>query len=132
MKEAKMADETTEGAEGSPFGQQELRRIAVHQKGVLACILVYLLCVGGRFVAPAGLGPYIMGVGLLTSLVGTVFVFLLSSTLYGTGLGVLLALLTLIPLVGLVILLVVNSKASGTLEDNGISVGLMGADLSEI
>jgi len=56
-----------------------------------------------------------------------VFVFLLATKLYGTALGVLLGILTIIPLVGLIILLIVNAKAIKILRAAGIDVGLLGA-----
>jgi len=45
---------------------------------------------------------------------------------------VLLGILTLIPCIGLIVLLVVNGKATGILKQNGIKVGLLGANLSQI
>ena len=65
-------------------------------------------------------------------LVATVFVFLLAIKVYSTGVGILLRVLTLIPVVGLIVLLIVNGKATAILKQNGIKVGLMGADLSQI
>ena len=63
---------------------------------------------------------------------GAVFVFLLSIKIYGTGLGIVLGILSLVPLVGLVVLLIVNGKATGVLKQNGIKVGLLGANLSQV
>ena len=51
---------------------------------------------------------------------------------YGSGLGILLGVLCLLPLVGLLVLLAVNGKATRVLKQNGIRVGLLGADLSSI
>ena len=65
-------------------------------------------------------------------LVGMVFVFLLAIKVYSTGIGVLLGILALIPCIGLLVLLVVNIKATGILKKNGIKVGLLGANLSKI
>lgn len=65
-------------------------------------------------------------------IVATVFVFLLSIKVYGTGLGIVLGVLTLIPCVGLIVLLVVNGKATSVLSRNGIRVGLLGADRGQI
>jgi hypothetical protein len=45
--------------------------------------------------------------------------------------GVLLGILTLIPLIGLIVLLVINGKATKVLRANGHRVGLLGASLSE-
>jgi hypothetical protein len=49
---------------------------------------------------------------------------------YNTALGVLLGLLTFVPCINLIVLLVVNSKATSVLQLNGYKVGLLGADLS--
>jgi hypothetical protein len=86
----------------------------------------------GQFAVPAELG-FIIGLGVLVvGLVGTVFVFLLAIKVYNTGVGVLLGILTLVPCIGLFVLLVVNGKATGVLKQNGIKVGLLGANLSQI
>lgn len=61
-----------------------------------------------------------------------VFILMLATRLYGTGTGVVLGVLTLVPLVGLIILLVVNAKATGILKKHGIKVGLLGADAGRI
>jgi hypothetical protein len=45
--------------------------------------------------------------------------------------GVLLALLTIIPYVGLIVLLIINSRATGVLNKHGYRVGLFGASLSD-
>lgn len=51
---------------------------------------------------------------------------------YGVGLGILLGVLSLAPCISLIVLLLVNGKATSVLRQNGIKVGLMGADLSTI
>ncbi|MBC7815580.1 MAG: hypothetical protein IAG10_01630 [Planctomycetaceae bacterium] len=111
---------------------EDLRAIAKYQKGVLLCILVELLALGLQVAAPQQLRP-LFGIGyLVASLVATVFVFLLAMKVYSTGMGVFWGILTLIPCLGLLVLLIVNSKATGVLKENGISVGLLGAKLSDI
>ena len=65
-------------------------------------------------------------------LIGLVLVFLLATKVYGTALGVLLGILTLVPCVGLIVLLIVNGKATSVLRQNGHRVGLLGADLSKL
>ena len=66
------------------------------------------------------------------SVTGAVFVFMLSLALYNTATGVILGILTLIPLVGLIVLLIINGKATKVLRDHGIQVGLMGAKTNQI
>ncbi len=106
--------------------------VAQYQKGILVCILIYLIAMVFQFALPPELRP-IIGVGvLLVGLTGTVFVFLLAIRVYSTAVGVLLGILTFIPCIGLLVLLMVNGKATGILKQNGIKVGLLGADLSQI
>jgi hypothetical protein len=112
--------------------REDLKAVAKYQKGILICILIYLIAVICQFAIPAELRP-IIGLGVLVvGVVGTVFVFLPAIKVYSTGVGVLLGILTLVPCIGLIVLLVVNGKATGILKQNGISVGLLGADLSQM
>ena len=112
--------------------RDDLRSVAKYQKGILVCILIYLIAVFGQFALPAEIRP-LVGLGVLfVGLAGTIFVFLLAMKVYSTALGVLLGILTLIPCIGLIVLLVVNGKATGILRQNGIKVGLLGANLSEV
>lgn len=112
--------------------REDLKAVATYQKGILVCILIYLIAVICQFAIPADLRP-LLGLGVVgVGVVGTVFVFLLAIKVYSTGMGVLLGILTLIPCIGLVVLLIVNGKATAILKENGIKVGLLGADLSQI
>jgi len=112
--------------------RDDLRSVAKYQKGILICILIYLIAIISQFAVPAEI-QLIVRLGIvIVGLAATVFVFLLSIKVYGTGVGVLLGILTLIPLIGLIVLLVVNGKATGILRQNGIKVGLLGANLTEI
>jgi hypothetical protein len=112
--------------------REDLRSVAKFQKGILVCILIYLIAVIGSAFLPPAL-QQLVGLGvLLIGVVGAVFVFLLAIKVYGTGLGIVLGILSLIPCVGLIVLLIVNGKATSVLKSNGIKVGLMGANLSQI
>ena len=112
--------------------REDLRGVAQYQKGILVCILIYLIAVFCQFLIPPEIRIF-LGLGvILVSLTGTVFVFLLAIKVYGAPLGVLLGILTLIPCVGLLVLLIVNGKATSVLRQNGIRVGLLGANLSEV
>ncbi len=109
--------------------QLNVREIAMRQKVVLVCILIYLVAVVAQFALPPELRLF-LGLGVLgVIVVATVFVFLLATKLYGTGLGIVLGILTLIPLLGLLVLLIVNAKATSTLREHGIKVGLLGAKI---
>lgn len=112
--------------------REDLRSVAKSQKGILVCILIYLVAVGCQFALPPEVRP-LVGLGvLLVGLVGAVFVFMLAIKVYGTGLGVVLGILSLVPCIGLIVLLVVNGKATGVLQQNGVKVGLLGANMSQI
>jgi hypothetical protein len=112
--------------------REDLRSVAKFQKGILVCILIYLVAVICQLAVPVALLP-LVGIGLLvTIIVGAVFVFLLAIKVYGSGLGILFGILCLLPLIGLIVLLIVNGKATSVLKQNGIRVGLMGANLSKI
>jgi len=120
------------GTSESPSGpggsrRSDLAEIARRQKGVLACIAAYLVAVVLQFVLPDSLAVLAGVIGFLAWIGGVVFVGLLGSTLYGTTTGVILAIATLIPIVGLVILIVVNVKATGILKEHGVAVGFLGA-----
>jgi hypothetical protein len=111
--------------------REELKLIAEAQRRMLVFLLIYVcsamvrLALGQKF-------PPIANLGLLAVAIATaIFVFMLAIKLYGTGVGVLLGILTLIPLVGLFILLIVNGKATKILRENGLKVGFMGVKLSE-
>ncbi|MGD9648794.1 MAG: hypothetical protein AB7U73_23990 [Pirellulales bacterium] len=110
----------------------DLRSVAVYQKGVMLCILLYLLAVIGQFALPMELRPMLTLGFLAVGLIGAVFVVLLSIKVYGVGIGIVLGVLTFIPCLGLLALLRVNAKATSVLQQNGIKVGLLGANLSQI
>jgi hypothetical protein len=110
---------------------RDVRAVAVYQKGILLCILVYLLAIIGGFVIPKPLTFFVGLAALGAGLAGTVFVFLLSTKVFGVALGVLLGILTLVPCLGLLVLLIINGKATNVMRQNGHRVGLLGANLAE-
>jgi hypothetical protein len=114
-------------------GRGDLRTIAIYQKVILICILLYIALVFVQFAIPQELRPVVLlPIALPLLLASAVFVFLLATKVYGTALGIVLGILTLIPCIGLIALLVINGKATATLKSHGVRVGLLGANLSEI
>ena len=109
----------------------DLKSVATYQKGILVCILVYLACVIAQFFLPPDARQILLVVIVLVGLASTVFVFLLAIKVYNLGLGILMGVLTMVPCLGLIVLLLVNQKATTILKANGHKVGLLGADLSE-
>lgn len=126
-------------SEGAALGvlsgrHEDVRSVALYQKGILVCILLNLFAVAGQFLLPPELSSFVRAGIILIGLVGTVFVFLLATKVYGVGLGVLLGILlfgvsAFVPLIGLIILLVINGKATKVLQQNGYKVGLLGAKM---
>jgi hypothetical protein len=124
----------------APPVRNDIRTIAFRQKILMYCILAYLALIIARVFMMVNTGgavplPLSLLLGLATlgvALTATVFVFMLSIALYNTGMGVLLGILALVPLLGLIILLIVNGKATTVLKQHGVKVGLMGARMSDI
>jgi hypothetical protein len=106
-----------------------IREIASRQRVILLCILVYLGAVVGQYLVPPEMRLVVAIVGLGVSVTASVFVFMLAIKIYGTGLGILMGILTLVPCVGLVVLLIVNGKATTLLRAAGLKVGLLGATI---
>ncbi len=75
---------------------------------------------------------FVIAIELVIMVVAIVFVFKLAMTVFGTGLGITLGILAIIPYVSLVILLIVNHRATRTLQGNGIHVGLLGANMRDL
>ena len=114
------------------MSREDLRSVATYQKGILLCILAYFGLMLAQFVLSFD-DKLILGIVLgILGIVATVFVFLLATKVFGTVLGTVFGVLTMIPCVGLIILLIVNGKATSILKKHGIGVGLLGANLSDI
>jgi hypothetical protein len=122
--------------ENPRLSRADLRNTAVYQKGILVCILVYLVVylvfAAVQYALPPKLRVILALVAIPISVTATVFVFLLATKVYSQGLGILFGILTLIPCVGLIVLLIINAKATAVLKDHGIRVGLLGANMSDI
>jgi hypothetical protein len=109
-----------------------LRQVATYQRWLCICILVYIAALIGQFAAP-GEFRLIFAVGtLVASITAAVFVFMLSLAFYSVAKGVLLGIGVLIPIIGLIVLLVINNEATKRLKAHGVKVGLLGADPSTL
>ena len=125
--------ESDSGVVGILSGSREdLRGVAKAQKGILVCILLYFAAVISQFVLPSEVMLFVAIGMLIVGVAAAVFVFSLAIKVYGQGLGIVLGILSLIPCVGLIVLLIVNGKATGILKQNGVKVGLLGADAASI
>ena len=112
--------------------RENLRKVAVYQKGIVACILVYLVVLAAQFAIPESMTIGLIGVALCDVMCGTVIVFLLSTKVYKTSVGVWMSLLTMIPCLGLGMLAITDRRATALLRQNGIRVGPFGANLRDI
>ncbi|MBN1910196.1 MAG: hypothetical protein JW818_10685 [Pirellulales bacterium] len=117
---------------------EDVRSVAIYQKGILVCLLVnvvlivtMLLGIHGILPAAPFLVVLIRGGFLLTLFAGLAFVFFLSTKVYNSGVGIVLGILAMVPVLNLLVLLVVNGQASTILRANGHRVGLLGVRLSK-
>jgi len=105
-----------------------LQQTATGQKLVIYAILVYIAAIIATQVFPQFVKPF--GIILLIGIAAmslTGIIKLASGLEYSTVATVLLALGSFIPLVGLLILLMLNGKATAALKAAGYKVGLLGA-----
>jgi len=113
--------ENTSALPGSPPG---IEKVAAGQKIIIYGILAYFLAIVLQFT----LGPIAGLLGLATIVLGIIGIVRIGSGLgYSTVSKFLLALSFFIPLVGLIVLLMVNARATKALKENGYKVGLLGA-----
>jgi len=109
----------------------DVHSIARYQKGVLICILTCLLLLPAQFELPLEQRPLLAVMAVIpTGIVCVVLAFLLALKVYGTGWGLVLGTLTLIPCLGLITVPIIVYKAFSILKSNGIPVGPLGADSS--
>ena len=107
----------------------DLKKIATAQRGVLMCVLVYILCIASNFIGLGGIAIYVM---IPLVLVAMFFVFKLAQALnYSMVVAILCCILLVVPLVSLITMLVLNGKATKILKENGIKVGLFGANVND-
>ena len=110
---------------------EDLRSVAVYQKGIIVCILIQLMMFLSLFMVPSEIAGMIWIAAVPIGVASTILIVLLAMKVYGTGSGILLGILAFIPCLGLFILLMVNGKATGILRRNGYQVGFLGASLSQ-
>jgi hypothetical protein len=114
------------------YSREELYRLAVAQKAICIIILVQILSFVLRATLPPGLAFLGLALYALATLVGLFFIVVFFVRVYGAVLGLVLAVLSLIPLLGLLILLAANARATKALKEAGLRVGLLGAKLKEV
>jgi len=107
----------------------KIAAIARYQRGVMICILLYLAAVLANLALPIEHRLW-LGIGILfIGVVAFVFVLMLALQLYSTAVAILFGIGTLIPCLGLLVLLIINQKATAVLRKHGLRVGLLGANV---
>lgn len=113
-------------------GNVNIFNVARYQKGIIWCILVQLFC----YVLPIFMPPTLVTLFYLLMLgtaIGSLFyTVMLATQVYSTGVAILMGILALLPCFGLLVLLIINGKATSILRANNIKVGLLGADMSSL
>lgn len=118
---------------GIPGGTREdLREVAQLQRTLLLCILGNIALYVLSFFVPQPLRNVMALAGIAIGLGASYFCIRLSIKLDGGAGGIVLGILSLVPCLGIVFLLVINQKATGVLNQNGVRVGLLGADPASI
>jgi hypothetical protein len=113
-----------------------LHQVAKYQRLVILAlglnILFNIVAVGARTSDSVPLALVVLVVALGTVVFSMATMFMLANRLYGIGLAIVCTVLMLVPCLSLITLLVVNQKATNTLQASGIKVGLLGADPNTI
>jgi hypothetical protein len=130
--EAEDDDYDDRGSGRRQLSREALRGIAGSQKGIIVCILISLCLVPAFAIMPEGSQMFLLIVLVPVNIAATVFVFLLATKVYSPAMGVFCGILTLVPCIGLGVLIMINQKAVGILKQNGVRVGFLGANASEI
>lgn len=126
---------------GLPEGstREDLRLIALYQRIILICIgLLFVLYIGAYLVlsktTPDTFLIVVFAVGVpitLVVLTSVVTTFLLSVKVYHPVVGVLLSIFVMLGCFGLLVLFLINQRATAILNKNGITVGFFGASQSQ-
>lgn len=127
-------DDYNEKAGGGRWLPREtLRTIAVRQRGAVFCIGVYIGLLVLRVVIKNPDSRFALAVlAIPVLLVAAIYGLLLATKVYTTLAGIVLGVLAFVPVLGLIVLIVINQKATGILRRHDIRVGLFGADSSDI
>jgi hypothetical protein len=116
--------------------REKLRRVAKYQQWVLYALLA-TICINIGSIAVRQANEPLVNLGVLVvalaiAALSMVAIFLLAKELYNAGIGVLCAILMIVPCISLITLLIVNGKATSFLQQNGIKVGFMGVNPNRI
>lgn len=112
--------------------QQELRTIAIYQKCVQVAALVYLLMVVVVVASGDALEAFAPTIFLCAALVAAISNLLLANKLFGLMQAIAIGIFSLIPIIGLLLLLKVNGTATWLFRECGYKVGMLGVRLSDL
>lgn len=96
------------------------------------CILAQICCIGFNVCTGGALGLIVDILNIAVMVASAILIGIAATRLWAKGAGIILGVVSIVPLVGLVILLVVNGAITRTLKRHGIKVGVMGADPAKI
>ena len=112
----------------SPQGKHDdarMKKMAFGQKLVIYAVLLYFVSAGLRlYIGPLAVLPLL--VSLILSLVGLYKV--LAAGQSHLAVKIILFVLLFVPLINILVLLRINSRATKTLREAGYTVGFMGAE----
>jgi hypothetical protein len=115
--------------------REPARRVAKYQRLVIYALLANILINVISF-ATMGQDAAVRLVVLVLALCVAAFamtaIFLLAKELINVGVGILCAILMVVPCISLIVLLVINQKATSYLQSNGVRVGFFGANPDSI
>ena len=115
---------------GAGGDRDKVRRVAQYQRWVIFALLFNILMNVISLLANFGVIPVPQVVIGLLAIGGALFamfaIFLLGKELSGVGLGIICALLMIIPCISLLVLLIINQRATSFLQRNGVKVGFLG------
>jgi len=114
--------------------REDLKKVATYQRGILMSILGQIITSVLSRASADEMMIIISGIAsLIFLLVGFVMIILLTNKVYQQVWKVVLCcIFSLIPCINLIVLLIVNQKATNILMKNGIKVGLLGANPKDI
>ena len=130
------------GYPSGPGGEdrEKTRDVARYQRMVMYALLANLgLNIGAIAIQSATRGQgglavafAILAAALAIAIFSIVAMFLLANSLHNPVVGVLCAILMVVPCLSLITLLVINQQATSFLKSRGVRVGFLGADPNSI
>ena len=116
------------GSQAGSVRTTSLLIVARNQKYLIWTIVAQAM----SFIAMLVLGPLASFLLMACVVCQAFFVFKISTSVFQDPTGIIMGIASLIPFVGLVALLVINSTATARLQAAGVKIGLMGVPETEI